>query len=230
MTTMANTPIVSMLRGHWDIPTAVANDANLAALAEQRYGAGQGEANLLFITVSTGIGGGIVLNGEMYAGADGFAGEVGHMTVDAHGPLGRSTTPGAWESLCSGTALARIATERIAAGESSSLEAVARDGKIGARDIFKAMHADDPLAISVVGDAIEYMGVALAGVVNILNPGIIVIGGGLSNEWDAYIAPAVAIMREISFAGAGADTPVVPPALGSDVGALGAVALASSLA
>ncbi len=230
MQTMANTPIVSLFRQHWDVPTAVANDANLAALAEQRYGAAQGAANLLFITVSTGIGGGIILNGGMYAGAGGFAGEIGHMSVDAHGPLGRSTTPGAWESLCSGTALARIATERITAGESSSLETVARSGEIDARHIFDAMRANDPLAISIVGDAIEYMGVALASVFNVLNPGIIVIGGGLSNEWDAYIAPSVAIMREISFAGGGAQTLIVPPKLGADAGALGAVALATSLA
>jgi glucokinase len=230
MQTMANTPIVSLFRQHWDVPTAVANDANLAALAEQRYGAAWGNANVLFITVSTGIGGGIVLNGEVYAGAGGFAGEVGHMTLDAHGPLGRSTTPGAWESLCSGIALARITTERVMAGETSSLESVARNGEIDARHIFDALRANDPLAIAVVGDAIEYMGVALAGVVNVLNPGIIVIGGGLSKEWETYISPSVAIMREISFAGAGAHTPVVPPALGIDAGALGAIALATTLA
>lgn len=230
MQTMANTPIVDTFRQHWDIPTGVANDANLAALAEQRYGAGRGNDNVLFITVSTGIGGGIVLNGEMYAGAGGFAGEVGHMSVDAHGPLGRSTTPGAWESLCSGIALARITTERIMAGEPSSLEDVTASGEIDARHIFEALRNNDPLAIDVVGDAIENMGVALAGVVNILNPGVIVIGGGLSNEWEAYIAPSVAIMREISFAGAGAHTPVVPPELGVDAGALGAIALATTLA
>jgi len=229
MQTMRNTPIVSLFQQHWDIPTIVGNDANLAALAEQRYGAGQGNSNVLFITVSTGIGGGIVLNGEIYTGAAGFAGEIGHMTVDAHGPLGRSTTPGAWESFCSGIALVRIATERIAAGERSSLEPAVRNGEIDARHIFDAMRTNDPLAISIVRDASEYMGVALTSVVNVLNPGIIVIGGGLSNEWDAYIAPAIAIMRKISFAGAGVTTPIMPPMLGIDAGALGAIVLATNL-
>lgn len=227
MQTMADTPIVTLFRQHWNIPTTAANDANLAALAEQRYGAGKGHSNVLFITISTGIGGGIVLNGEIYTGASGFAGEIGHMTVDTHGPLGRSTTPGAWESLCSGVALARIATERIKAGETSSLQGVVQEGKINAKHIFAAMRENDAMASSIIETAIEYMGAALTGVVNILNPGIIVIGGGLSNEWDAYIAPAIGIMRKQSFAGAGAQTRIVPPKLGINAGALGAVAIAT---
>ena len=219
-------PFVSMFREHWDIPTVISNDANLAGLAEQRFGAGKGVQNLLFITISTGIGGGIVINGEIYAGASGFAGEIGHITVDTHGPYGRSRTPGAWESHCSGIALARITNERISAGEHSSLE---KQGQgLNAIAIFDALRAGDPLAISVVKDAVEHMGTALTGIVNILDPEIIVIGGGLSNEWEAYIAPSVARMRLLTFAGMGKHTRVVPPMLGVEAGALGAIALAAS--
>ena len=229
ISSMSDTPVVRMLQAHLEMPIAIGNDANLAALGEQRYGAGQGVPNLLFITVSTGIGGGIVIGDRLYTGASGFAGEIGHMTVDAHGPYGKSTTPGAWESMCSGTALVRIARERIEAGEASSLQtALVADG-LTARAVFAAMEEGDALAASVVADAIEYLGSGLTSLVNVLNPGKIIIGGGLSNQWNHYIAPAVEIMRRQSFAGVGRETPVVPPALDADAGALGAVALARDL-
>jgi len=223
---LVNTPMAAMFRAHWDIPIAMGNDANLAALAEQRFGAAKGASNVLFIAISTGIGGGIVLNGEPYVGTSGFAGEIGHITVDAHGPYGPSKTPGAWESLCSGRALARISNERIAAGEPSSLTGLAN---VDAIAVFDAMRAGDTLAASVIADAIEYLGAGLTSVMNILDPSVIVIGGGLSNEWDAYIAPGIALMRTQAFADMAKDTPILPPALGIDAGAIGAIALATTL-
>ena len=226
---MDNTPVAPMLSRQLGMPVVIGNDANAAALGEQRYGAGKGVDDLLFLTISTGIGAGIVTGGRLFTGSAGYAGEVGHMTVDAHGPYGASTTPGAWESLCSGTALARIATERITAGERSSMSAALLDTNqegLTARDVFAACRSGDALAQDIVADAIVYLGAGLTSLVNLLNPAKIIIGGGLSNEWDAYIAPAVALMREQSFAGIGKLTPVVPPALGAEAGALGAVALA----
>ncbi len=227
---MSNTPVAPMLAERLGMRVVIGNDANLAALGEQRYGAGAGASNLVFLTISTGIGGGVIIGGRLYTGAGGYAGEVGHMTVDARGPYGSSTTPGAWEALAAGTALARIARERIEAGERSSLRAVLHDtskGAINAQDVFAASRAGDPLARSIIDDAIVYLGGGLTSIVNLLNPGKVIIGGGLSNEWDAYIAPAVALMREQSFAGIGKLIPVVPPALGADAGALGAIALAA---
>lgn len=227
---MDNTPVASMLRQRLGMEVAIGNDANLAALGEQRYGAGKGVQDLVFLTISTGIGGGIIIDGKLFTGSAGYAGEVGHMTVDAHGPYGASTTPGAWESLCSGTALARIAAERITAGERSSMSSALHDTNqegLTARDVFAACRSGDTLAQSIVADAIVFLGAGLTSIVNLLNPEKIIIGGGLSNEWDAYIAPAVALMREQSFAGIGRLTPVVQPSLGVEAGALGAVALAS---
>ncbi|MCH7655832.1 MAG: ROK family protein, partial [Chloroflexi bacterium] len=227
--TASHMPVVAMLTERLGAPGVVGNDANLAALAEHRYGAGQDTDDLLFITVSTGIGGGIISRGELLLGAHGYAGEIGHMTIDASGPSAKSTTPGAWEALCSGTALARIATERINAGEGSSLAAALADTgaeAMTARDVFAAYHDGDALARSVIADGVRHMAVALTSLVNILDPGKIIIGGGLSNQWDDYIAPAVALMREQSFAGMARDTPVVLPALGADAGAYGAIALA----
>ena len=217
-------PLVALVRDAVGIDAVIGNDANLAALSEQRYGVARGVASVLYVTVSTGIGGGIVLDGQLHTGAHGFAGEVGHISVDAHGPYGRSSVPGAVESLASGTALARIASERMAQGAPSSMSGV--PGTLTAQDVFAAFHAGDELARAVVHEGIHYLGIGLTTMVNILDPGMVVIGGGLSNEWDAYIAPAVALMRERSFAGMGKDTPVVPPALGVKAGALGAIALA----
>ena len=231
--TASHMPVVAMLGERLGAPGVIGNDANLAALAEHRYGAGQDTDDLLFITVSTGIGGGIISRGKLLLGAEGYAGEIGHMTIDASGPLAKSTTPGAWEALCSGTALARIATERINAGEASSLAASLADTgteALTARDVFAAYHLGDKLAQSVIADGVRHMAVALTSLVNILNPGKIIIGGGLSNQWDDYIAPAVTLMREQSFAGVGKATPVVLPALGADAGAYGAIALAREAA
>jgi glucokinase len=226
---MQHTPLAAMLAERLEgARVLMGNDATLAALGEQRYGAGRGVDEVLFITISTGIGGGIVTRGQLLLGSGGYAGEIGHMSIDAHGPYGKSTMPGAWESLCSGSALARIAGERLAAGEASSLAGVlAARGALDARDVFGALRAGDALARRIVNEATHYLGIGLAGLVNLLNPQRIIIGGGLSNEWDAYIAPAVALMRRHTFGDVGADTEVVPPALGTEAGAWGAIALAA---
>jgi glucokinase len=226
---MQHTPLAAMLAERLEgARVLMGNDATLAALGEQRYGAGRGVDEVLFITISTGIGGGLVTRGQLLLGAGGYAGEIGHMSIDAHGPYGKSTMPGAWESLCSGSALARIAGERLAAGEASSLAGVlAARGALDARDVFGALRAGDALARRIVNEATHYLGIGLAGLVNLLNPQRIIIGGGLSNEWDAYIAPAVALMRRHTFGDVGADTEVVPPALGTEAGAWGAIALAA---
>jgi glucokinase len=223
---MQRTPVAMLFRSHWDIPTFIGNDANLAALGEQRYGAGSGHEHIVFVTVSTGIGTGVIVGGRLYTGAHGLAGEAGHMTVEAHGPYGKSTTPGAWESLCSGTALVRIAGERMEAGEDSALRTAYSSGELDAEQIFDAMREGDELARSLVADAIVYLGAGLTSLVNVLDPAVLIIGGGLSNEWDSYIAPAMAIMRQQAFARVGELTKVVPAQLGSSAGALGAVALA----
>ncbi len=216
-------PLVRMFRAHIDVPTVIGNDANLAALAEQRFGAAKGYAHMLYVTVSTGIGGGIIAHGRLLSGAHGFAGEVGHISVQRDGRYGRSSVAGAVESLASGTALAQIAEERMAAGEASSMAA----SGLQAPAVFAAYRQGDALAQSVVQEGIAYLGAAMTAWVNIIDPAIVVIGGGLSNEWADYIAPAIDIMRAQAFAGIGKELPVVQTALGAEVGALGAVALAA---
>jgi glucokinase len=223
--------LMDLLRKHFSPPIVVVNDANAAALAEHRFGAGQGVANLLYMTVSTGIGGGIIINGELYQGTHGFAAEVGHITVAANGPVCQCGRHGCLETMASGTALAREAKARLAAGESSVLQALVKQGgpdSITAERVFEALAQNDSLARAVVEQGSFYLGIGLKSLVNVLDPDRIVIGGGLSNQWESYIAPAVEIMREQAFANMGKDLPVVPPALGVQTGALGAIAVAAS--
>ncbi len=226
-------PLVSMLRRHLNVPIVIDNDANLAALGEHRYGAGRGVSNLLYMTVSTGIGGGMILSGELYRGATGFAGEVGHISVLAGGPYGKSRTAGALEALAAGTALVWEVRRRLEQGEPSSLQALASSPNadaITAETVFEAFHQGDALAMQVVAQGVQYLGAGLTSLVNVLSPEVLIIGGGLSNQWEAYIQPAVEIMRQQTFVGMGRDLRVVPPELGANAGALGAIALASDAA
>ena len=219
-------PLVAMLLQHLDTPVALDNDANLAALAEHRLGAGRGTDNLLFMTVSTGVGGGIIIDNHLYRGTQGYAGEVGHITVKVDGPECECGSRGCLETLVSGTALAREARLRLQAGEPSLLqEEVKRRGAdaITARLLFDALRQGDGLARTVVNEAILYLAHGLTSLVNILNPDMVIIGGGVSQQWETYIQPAVELMREQAFAEMGRDLPVVPPALGVNAGALGAL-------
>jgi glucokinase len=222
--------LVNLLRKHFSQPIVVVNDANAAALAEHRFGAGQGVANLLYMTVSTGIGGGIIINGALYQGTHGFAAEVGHVTVDANGPLCQCGRHGCLEAMASGTAIAREAKARLITGEGSVLQALVTQGgpdSITAERIVEALAQNDALARTVMKQGSFYLGIGLKSLVNVLDPDLIVIGGGLSNQWEIYIAPAVEVMREQAFANMGEDLPVVPPALGVQAGALGAIAVAA---
>lgn len=220
--------LVKLLHQHLAQPIVVVNDANAAALAEHRFGAGQGVSNLLYMTVSTGVGGGIIINGELYQGAHGLAAEVGHITVAANGPVCQCGRHGCLETMASGTALAREAQARLAAGENSLLPGISGHQGVTAERVFEALAQNDALAQVVVEQGSFYLGIGLKSLVNVLNPDRIVIGGGLSNQWESYIAPAVEVMREQAFADMGKDLPVVPPSLGVQTGALGAIAVAAN--
>jgi len=226
-------PLVDLVRQRLDLPTVIDNDANLAAFAEHRFGAGRGYAHVLYITVSTGIGGGIIINGQLYRGGLGYAGEVGHISVLAGGPYGRSHTAGALEALASGTALAWETQRRLAQGEPSTLQRQVRERgleSVSPEAVFQAMKQGDQLARQVVEQGILYLGAGLTSLVNVLNPQLLIIGGGLANQWDDYIQPAVKVMREQAVAGMGLELPVARPQLGDSAGALGGVALASESA
>ena len=187
-----NVPLRDILADKLGIVTHVINDANAAALGEYRFGAGKGVNNLIYLTVSTGIGGGIIINGELYAGADGCAGELGHMTIEANGPECHCGSFGCLEALASGWAVAKEAMARINHGERSSIVGLV-DGRlenITAEKVAMAARQGDRLACDIVTKAANHLGVGLANLVNIFNPELIVIGGGLSKMGDMLLRPA----------------------------------------
>jgi glucokinase len=220
-----NTPIKAIFEQELQLPVSVGNDATLAALGEYKFGAGKGCHDLVYITVSTGIGGGVVAGGKLLLGTCGFAAEVGHMTIDLNGPICNCGNIGCLETLASGTAIARFAVERISRGEKSAIaELVAGDySKITAEVVEKAAKSGDAVAKAIMDTAGTNLGVGVVNLVHIFNPELVIIGGGVSKAGDLIFEPirrvvARRVMRDISVR-------ITAPALGDNPGLLGAVAL-----
>ncbi len=176
-------PLRDIVQREFGVATHLVNDASAAALGEARYGAGRGVSNFVYVTLSTGIGAGIVIDGKLYVGKFGGAGELGHMTIQADGPPCTCGGNGCWETLASGTALTRDAKQQLSAGEASLMLDYA-DGDIGRVDaplIHRAALAGDRLANELIVLAGYYVGIGLANIINIFNPELIVLGGGLTN-------------------------------------------------
>lgn len=216
-------PLRDIINRAFNIDTFLINDANAAAIGEHNLGAGRGTKNLIYITVSTGIGSGIIIENNLYSGASGSAGEVGHMTIDVNGPRCNCGGTGCLEMLASGKAVAREAIRRINDGESSSLPGAVSGmlENITAKEVGEAAREGDRLAIDVITGAATYLGVGLANLVNILNPEIIVIGGGLSNLGDLLLEPARKVMQKRAFQLPAKAVRIVPSQLGDDAGILG---------
>jgi len=219
-----NVPLRDILADKLGVVTYIINDASAAALGEHRFGAGMGFGNIIYLTVSTGIGGGIIIDGELYSGTDGCAGEVGHMTIEAGGPQCHCGNHGCLEALASGWAVAKAAITRINdGGKSSIIELVeGRLENITAETVAVAARRGDRLAADIVAEAAEYLGIGLANLVNIFNPELIVIGGGLSKMGDMLLKPARKVLKERAFQLPADTVRVVRACLGSDAGIIGA--------
>jgi len=219
-----NFPIVELLENRYKVPTWLDNDANLAALGEWRFGAGQGYQDVLYLTISTGIGGGVISEGRMLTGARGMATELGHLTVFPDGPVCSCGKRGHLEAIASGTAIARYARERVLAGRTSSLSALA---KITARDVAEAANAGDGLAQETFAYAGKFLGQAVADFLHMFNPAIVIFGGGVSQSGELLFAPMRAAMREHLMTPSYLEGLQMATAqLGDDAGLLGALALA----
>jgi len=219
-------PLRNIVADRLGITTYIINDASAAALGEHRFGAGKGVDNLIYLTVSTGIGGGIIIDGKLYSGIDGCAGELGHITIEAHGPQCKCGNFGCLEVLASGTAMAKEAAERLSQGETSSILEFT-EGKlenITAETVALAARQGDPIACDIVSRAASYLGIGLANLVNIFNPELIVIGGGVSKMGDMLLEPARKVVKERAFQLPARRVRIVRARLGSNAGILGAVA------
>lgn len=204
------------------------NDGNAAALGEYYFGAAKGISHFIYITISTGIGGGVVVDGKLLNGSKGLAGEVGHMTIADEGPLCHCGNRGCWEALASGTALAKAAQKRIEAGADTTILSLAEGkiDKVTAQTVQTAAEKGDPLANELILKTAYYFGVGLANLVNLFNPEMIVIGGGLSNMGDRLLKPAYRVAGERAFNRAYRIVRFVRAGLGRNSGVLGAAAFA----
>jgi glucokinase len=234
-------PLAEQLRAELGAPAAVDNDANVAALGEWRFGAGQGAASLLYVTISTGIGGGWVLGGRIWGGADGMAGEIGHLIVRPGGAPCACGRRGCAEAEASGWAIAAKAQERLSDERARSLPvgrktkdegarlltlAGGRAEAITAQMVAQAAEAGDALAQAVLDEAARALGSALGAAISLMNPERVVLGGGVTKSGAVWWRTVRASSRIAAFAQSRAE--IVPAFLGDDAPLWGAVALAEA--
>lgn len=213
----------SSLRELSGLPTAVINDANAAALAEQRYGAGRPFSSLLHFTLGTGVGSGLILGGELWTGRDGVAAEYGHATVEPDGHPCPCGNRGCLEQYASGTAIARMAQLGLATGVRSSLSAAGNRSPDTA-ELAAAAQNGDELALACFATAGRYLGIAAATVVNLLNLEAIIIGGGVAQSYE-LLAPHVSEeIQQRAFKVPAERVQVLRGELGDDAGLMGAAA------
>ncbi len=220
-------PLRKIVQEKFKTPTAVGNDANLAALGEWRFGAGQGHHNLLYFTISTGIGGGVIENDRLLLGQRGLAAEVGHIMVDPDGPVCGCGQRGHLEAIASGPAIARWVTEQIAAGAESCLRG---DSSITAREVAEAARKGDALSNSAFERAGFWFGRTLADFLHLFNPSVVVLGGGVTRSGELIFQPIRASLQKHAMSPRYYEDLVITKAqLGDDAGLVGALTLAHSL-
>ncbi|MFC0472543.1 ROK family protein [Halalkalibacter kiskunsagensis] len=186
---MKNFPIGSLLEAHFQLPVKLVNDANAAAVAEWIWGAGRKKRNLVYITVSTGVGAGIISNGRLLTGANDCAGEFGHISIMHNGIQCECGNRGCLEKYTSGTAIAKIANERLLAGESSSLGSI-KSGDVTSKHLAAAAEEGDVFSINLLKEVGEYLGTGVNNLIHLFNPEVIVFGGGVMNM-SRFIVPSI---------------------------------------
>ena len=207
------------------VPTYIENDASAAALGEFRFGAGRGARHTLHATLGTGIGGGIVIGGKLYRGAQGLAGEIGHIVLDPSGPKCPCGSRGCLEALVSGVAFARRAQRLLDDGKAPLLAEIAAGRPPSAADLFAASQRGEAAATAEIRNGGHLLGLGLGSVVNVLNPDVVTLSGGLLSMGETLLEPLREAMRSLAY-GPATDTPVRTSELDEDAGLLGAAAVA----
>ncbi len=226
---MIDFPMKVRLEAEFNVPAFVGNDANVAALGEHHYGAGRGVTHMVYVTISTGIGGGIISDNRLLIGWRGYAGEVGHQTLEAEGPRCNCGNVGCLEVLASGTAIARMARQAIAAGRDSRILSLAQgrlDGITGSL-VTQAASENDPLSLELFARAGRYIGLGIVNLLHILDTELFVLGGGVATHAWPWLYPSVVeTLDRNAMPSMRKRVRVVRAELGDDVGLIGAVALA----
>lgn len=218
-----NVPLNRILTRATGIPSFLHHDAHLAALGEQQRGAARGASEAIYVTVSTGIGAGLILRGELYAGAHGIAGEIGHIVVQPGGPVCRCGNHGCVEAVASGTGIAHAARTAAPRKPGSALHGIENPRP---EDVARAARAGDELANSILETAGTYLGIAIGTLVNLFNPQLIVLGGSVLKAGRPLLRPMRASMIASSWRASRRGLRIVRPALGGDAGLIGAVEFA----
>jgi glucokinase len=219
-------PLDKEMGGRIDLSVTVENDANAAAWGEFRYGAGQDVEHMVFITLGTGVGGGVITHGVLLRGAQGAGGELGHVTIDPAGPRCGCGNRGCLEALASGTAIHRRAREVANERPNSALGQLAIERQVLGEDVTELAQAGDEAAIAVLEETGMWLGIGLAGFVNIFNPEVIAVGGGAARAGEFILGPA---RKEVQLRARSPSRDLVEireATLGPESGVLGAGALA----
>lgn len=231
--TWDNVPLKAKLEEEFDVECLIENDANAGAVAEHRFGAGKGCQNMVFLTMGTGLGAGIITDGRLYRGANDLAGEIGHVRLTRRGPMGHNKA-GSAEGWASGSGMAQLAAQSVAEaqrkGAKTLLTEHARTGKpLTARDVAAAARKGDAVALDILRTTGERLGEVLAILVDVLNPDRIVIGGVAMRLGDLLLEPARQVMRREALELPARTCQVVPAALGESIGDAAALAVAMGI-
>jgi glucokinase len=221
-------PLKQLIEDNLAITTYLENDANAAALGEHRFGSGRGVDHLIYVVVGTGVGGGLILDGRLYHGASGMAGEIGHIVVKPDGPICSCGRRGCLEALTSGPSIAREARQRMREGTPTLIAELAEgdESRVTAKLVAQAAERGDKVAKRVLAEAMHYLGLGMASLVHTLNPELIVFGGGVANLGERMFGPVREAIAELAFPEAARAVRVAPAQLGENAGVLGAAAVA----
>jgi glucokinase len=218
-------PLASIFEEKLDRPVTIENDANSAAYGEHRKGAGAGTKNFVALTLGTGVGGGVVLDGELYRGSAGFAGEIGHHVIDLNGPVCGCGKRGCLEALIKAQA---IVDRALALARAQGVERPSWDERLTVEAIFRAASCGDELAAGVFDETGRLLGIGLSNIIHIFDPDAIAIGGGVAGAGDFLLEPARATVRDSYMDGAMSHVRIVPALLGNTASFIGAALLARS--
>lgn len=218
-----NFALVEPIQNKFGIHTYLDNDANVAAIGEYLFGAGKGTKNMVFVTVSTGIGGGAIINGYIYRGNTSNALEVGHTTLVEDGPRCNCGNYGCAEALASGTAIGKRANEAIENGANTSLS---NYDKVTSYEVFVEAKKGDKVAVDIIDKCLNYLGICIANIVNTFDPEMVIIGGGVSKAGDIVFDKVKEVVNKRALQAMAEQCKIVPAGLGTDAGVIGAVALA----
>lgn len=222
-------PIRDDLAKRFGLPVSLRNDAELGAIGEWAYGAGRGERHLAYIKVGTGIGAGLLLDGQIYGGANGSAGEIGHVTIDESGPICTCGNRGCLEALAGGRAIARRAIQEVNSGRRTMLAQITPVSNIHSRDVIAAARRGDLVSQQIVSEAGVHLGTALASLVNLFNPSMVVVGGGVAQIGDLLLEPIRETVHQRSLLPASRSVRITSALLGRRSSAMGAVVQALSI-